>query len=214
MRSLVRLFVWTLIVAATCIGLARATAIRWWKVPVDDPWLGASITPSIGPGDWLLLWRLTRPKEGDLVICPEPGAKERIVVGRVLATGNDTIEVSPQRGIIVNDKSPRREAGCDAFRVVHPKSGQELDQNCALEDLDGNLYLRGNLIDGVSPPNKMPPVTVKPGQFFLVSDNRQFPLDSRDFGPVDASTCTETIVFRLWGPGGYFNPNRRFDLIR
>jgi signal peptidase I len=60
----------------------------------------------------------------------------------------------------------------------------------------------------------MPPVTVKPGQFFLVSDNRQFPLDSRDFGPVDASTCTETIVFRLWGPGGYFNPNRRFDLIR
>lgn len=201
-------------VAGLFVGLARATAIRWWKVPTDDPWLGASVTPSIGPGDWLLLWRLTRPKEGDLVICPEPGAKERIVIGRVLATGNDTIEISPNRGVIINQKSPRRESGCDSFKVTHPKSGQLLDQSCSLEDLDGELYLRGNAIDGLNPPNHQPTITLAPGQFFLVSDNRQFPLDSRDFGPVDAASCTETIVFRLWGPEGYFNPNRRFDVIR
>lgn len=148
------------------------------------------------------------------MMCPEPGAKERIVVGRVLATGNDVIEYSSTNGISVNNKNLRRESGCDAFKVNHPKSGQSLDQGCAVEDLDGDLYTRGNLIEGLLAPPKMPPVTVTPGQFFLISDNRQFPFDSRDYGPVDAASCQETFVFRLWGPDGYFNPNRRFELIR
>lgn len=214
MRSLLRLLIWTLIIAGAFIGLARATAIRWWRVPVDDPWLAASVGPTLGPGDLVLLWRLTRPHEGDLVMCPEPGAKERIVIGRVLATGNDVIEFS--EGLVeLNSKALRRETGCEEFTVTHPKDpNQSVAQSCSVEDLDGYLYKRGNLIEGFTPPPRTKPVTVTVGQFFLVSDDRQFPLDSRDFGPVDAATCLETFVFRLWGPGGYFSPNRRFDLIR
>ncbi len=212
MRSLLRLLVWTLIIAAVAIGLARATAFRWWVVPTDDAWLSASVTPSLGPGDRVLLYRLSRPSEGDLVICPEPGAPQRIVVGRILATGNDTIEIQGAT-VTVNGKPLRRESGCDGFSVIHPKSGQLLAQPCAIEDRDGDLYKRGNLIDGLGAPPKMKSLTVTPGQFFLVSDNRQFSLDSRDFGPVNADSCRETVVFRLWGPGGYFDPNRRFELI-
>lgn len=213
MRSFVRLLVWTLLIAGGVIGLARATAIRWWRVPTEDPWLGASVLPSIGPGDWVLLWRLTRPAEGDLVLCAEPGAKERIVVGRILATGNDQLETRGAN-VSVNTKSLRRERGCDGFKVTHPKTGQVLEQPCSMEELDDRLYLRGDLIEGLrsEPPAK--PVEVAPGTFYLISDNRQFPFDSRDFGPVDAATCVETVVFRLWGPGGYFDQNRRFELIR
>jgi signal peptidase I len=210
---MVRFIVWTLLIAAAFIGLARATAIRWWRVPVDDPWLAASVSPSLGPGDWVVLWRLSRPREGDLVICPEPGAPERVVIGRILGTGNDVIEIKDGT-VVVNNRTLRRESGCDAFEVIHPKSGQSHQQACGIEDLDGDLYMRGYLIENLQPPPPMAPVTVPVGKVFLVSDNRQFPLDSRDFGLVDAATCQETFVFRLWGRGGYFDPNRRFDLIR
>jgi len=213
MRSLLRFLVWTLLIVGGFIGLARATAIRWWQVPTEDPWLGASVTPSVGPGDWLLLWRLTRPAEGDLVICAEPGAPERIVVGRILGSGNDELEIVGG-AVTVNRKGLRRERGCDGFKVVHPKTAQVLEQSCSVEDMDGTLYQRGNAIEGLPAQPALKSVRVQPGQFFLVSDNRQFSFDSRDFGPVDASTCHETIVFRLWGPGGYFDPNRRFELVR
>lgn len=213
MRGFIRLLVWVLMIAAGITGLARATAIRWWQVPFNDPWLAASVAPSMAAGDWVLLWRLTRPHEGDLVMCPEPSAPERIVVGRVLATGNDTIFI--ESGIVnLNKKSLRRESGCGRVQVTHPKSEQAVDQGCSVEDLDGDLYQRADLVAPLNPPPKMTPVNVEPGKFFLVSDNRQFPLDSRDFGPVDAASCTETVIFRLWGAGGYFDPNRRFELVR
>lgn len=212
MRVLLRLLTWTLIVAASSIGLARATAIRWWRVPSDDPWLGVSVTPSIEPGDWVLLWRLTRPVDGDLVLCPEPKAPERIVVGRVFGSGND--ELLFANGTITRNSQPlRTERGCGQFEVSHPRTNELIRQNCSIEDLDGRLHMRGGTADGSSSPQTPKKVVVEPGQFFLVSDNRQFPFDSRDFGPVPSASCRETVVFRLWSRNGYFDQERRFEVI-
>jgi hypothetical protein len=47
----------------------------------------------------------------------------------------------------------------------------------------------------------------------LVSDNRLFPFDSRDYGPVERSTCAETVLFRLVGRDGFFDVGRRFTYI-
>jgi signal peptidase I len=49
---------------------------------------------------------------------------------------------------------------------------------------------------------------------YLVSDNRQFPYDSRDFGPVDRATCKETVMFRLLGAKGFGDAKTRFEFIR
>lgn len=213
MRSLLRFLVWTAIILGSLIGLARATAIRWWQVPMDDPWLGTSVAPTLQPGDWVILWRLTRPSEGDLVRCPEPRAPERIVLGRVLGTAND--DISFERGLIkVNGRSLPTERGCDEFEIAHPKTGEPFRQGCGVEDLGGRLYMRGNLIPELAAVPSMKGKTVEPGQFFLVSDNRQFPFDSRDFGTVEAASCKETVIYRLWGKRGYFDQSRRFDLVR
>jgi hypothetical protein len=56
--------------------------------------------------------------------------------------------------------------------------------------------------------------TVEDGKVFLVSDNRLLPYDSRDFGQVDRSTCTETVVFRLVSAEGFFDAASRFTFIR
>jgi signal peptidase I len=213
MRSLLRFIVWTLIVLGAAVGLARATAIRWWRVPLDDPWLAASVSPTLRPGDWVILWRLTRPTEGDLVRCPEPKAPERIVVGRVLASANDQVEFD--KGLFkLNGRSLPTERGCPEFEVRHPKTGDFVRQTCGVEDLAGHLYMRGNFALSLGLPQSSMKVIVEPGTYYLVSDNRQFSFDSRDYGPVDASSCKETVVFRLWSKDGYFNPDGRFDLLR
>ncbi len=213
MRSLLRYVVWAAIIVGAVVALARATAIRWWRVPVDDPWLGASVAPSLQPGDWVILWRLTRPTEGDLVRCPEPKAPERIVVARVLATGNDQIEFT--KGMLkINGQNLPTERGCPEFEVAHPKTGEPVHQACGVEDLGGTLYLRGNLVSELPAVPSTKTTTVTPGQYFLVSDNRQFPFDSRDYGTVEAASCTETVIYRLWGKGGYFDQSRRFELVK
>ena len=195
------------------MGVARATAIRWWQLPLDDPWLGASVAPSLQPGDWVLLWRLTRPSEGDLVRCPEPKAPERVVVGRVLATANDQIEFEKGQ-VKLNAKSLPTEQSCSPFEVVHPRTGSPVQQSCSVEDLNGALHFRGNLVAELPAPPSHRVTTIVPGQYFLVSDNRQFSFDSRDYGAVDAATCNETVVFRLWSKNGYFDQNGRFELVR
>jgi len=47
-----------------------------------------------------------------------------------------------------------------------------------------------------------------------VSDNRQYPYDSRDFGPVSRETCTEKVFFRLVGAGGFYDSETRNQYIR
>ena len=84
MRALGRWALWSLIGFVVLVAALRATAIRWWRVPDDDPYLEASIAPSLRGGDLVLLWRLTEPTLGNLVICPEPKHTDRMVVGRMV----------------------------------------------------------------------------------------------------------------------------------
>lgn len=213
MRSLLRLIVWTLIVIGSAIGLARATAIRWWQVPLDDPWLAASVAPTLRPGDWVILWRLTRPTEGDLVKCPEPKASERLVVGRILGAANDEIEFV-EGTVRLNGRTLPTERSCPSFQIVHPRTNAPVEQTCRVEDLAGHLYFRGGFVPDLPRPPSTRTVVVEPGRFFLVSDNRQFSFDSRDYGTVEAASCKETVIYRLWTKNGYYDPTGRFELVR
>jgi hypothetical protein len=41
MRAVGRWALWALISLVVVVGLFRATAIRWWRIPDDDPYLEA-----------------------------------------------------------------------------------------------------------------------------------------------------------------------------
>ncbi len=211
-RKLLRILVWTVVIAGAILGLLRLTAIRWWRVPSNDPWFQTSVTPTLQAGDLVVLWRLTRPTQYDLVLCPEPGAPTRVVLGRVMGEGNDLVSAD-QTGLSINGRHVRTERACGTFTVRDPRTAAEYEQTCSMEDVEGRLHPRGNQIPEAGPPAPLKTVKVPPGKFFLLSDNRQFPLDSRDFGVVDAASCKETVVFRLWGAKGYFDGSRRFDWI-
>lgn len=212
MRSLGRYALWLLVSLAGMIGVLRLTAIRWWKVPDDDPYLAASIAPTLRGGDWVLLWRLTPPVPGLLTICPEPNHPERVVIGRIVGDAEDSVKVQGTQ-LFLRGRAQGKEGECveSTFSVNHPETGKEVEQDCSMEVSAGMRHQRG---DSPARPDKPDfETTVGEGEFVLVSDNRLFPYDFRDYGPVPRETCTETIFFRLVGADGFGSPSR-FTFIR
>ncbi len=215
MRKFAKFLIWTAIIVGAIIGIARLTAIRWWTVPQNDPLLGASITPSVSPGDTILLWRLSAPGFGDLVLCPDPTDPNEVVIGRIVGESNDTIRVQGQ-DIWVNGSPMRTERACTdrTFKTEDPNSGNQVEQFCDEEDLGGHLHMRGNITAGRSQSSQL--ITeqkVAEGKVFLVSDNRLYPFDSRRFGQVDRATCKETVFFRLTGANGFSDVKHRLTFI-
>ena len=212
MRSLGRFALFLLIAIAGMAGVLRATALRWWKVPDDDPYLAASVAPTLRAGDWVLLWRLTPPVPGMLAVCPEPKHPDRVVVGRAVGDPEDTVKVQGSQ-LFLRGRLQESEGDCveSSFTVIDPETGNEVEQTCTIEVANGMRHARGN-----SPKKPDKPdieTTVGEGEFVLVSDNRLYPYDFRDYGAVDRDTCTEAVIFRIVGADG-FGSSRRFTFIR
>jgi signal peptidase I len=216
MRKFMRFLLWSAVVIGVMIGVARAFFIRWWRVPLNDPYLEASIEPSLEGGDLILLWRFTKPGFGDLVMCPEPGASGRIVIGRIMAEAGDTVTVDGDQ-VSLNGKTVETERACDdrVFKAVDPSSThhQVVEQHCQIETLAGQSHMRGSTSGHKVPPRKTEH-EVAPGKVFLVSDNRLFPYDSRDFGTVPRDSCKEMVFFRLVGRKGFFDAKHRFMFVQ
>lgn len=213
MRALGRWLLWSFIGLCALFGVLRATAIRAWRVPTGDPYLEASIAPSLRGGDLILLWRFTPPAYGALVLCPEPKHPERAVIGRMIGEERNTVRIEGTH-VFVNERQLSSEGACadDHFKVTPPQGGPEVEQRCSLEVANGIIHPRGEA-EATADLAKAE-LELKAGEVALVSDNRRYPYDSRDYGPVDRSTCRETVFFRLVGREGFFDVSRRFQYIR
>lgn len=206
---------WSAVLAALVLGAMRAVAVRWWRIPLNDPWLQASVEPSLRGGDLVVLWRLTPAHYGDLVVCPEPNAPERVVVGRILGEAGDSIVIEDGH-VAVNGHSVPTERACTEakLQVNHPGNGQPVELHCDLEKAGGSLHSRATRdVSSTSPAPARVATNVPDGRVFLVSDNRHLPFDSRDYGPVERSSCRESVIFRLVGQNGFFDVERRFTYI-
>jgi signal peptidase I len=210
MAKFLRLIAWALLIIFGLVGVLRATAIRWWQVPVGDPYLDASIEPTLHGGDWVILWRVTAPGAGDLALCPEPKTS-RPVIGRIVGLQGQHIKVIKE-ALFIDQKPMDSESQCDKFTAHDPGSGLDVQQGCSNEVVAEKTHMTGMVKDGLAKPADAE-LDVPAGQVFLASDNRQFPWDSRDFGTVERSSCSETVVFRLVSKDGFFDVPNRLSLI-
>jgi signal peptidase I len=209
MAKFLRFTAWTLFILAALVGVLRLTAIRWWQLPLNDPYLESSVAPTLHGGDWVLLWRATSPSYGSLVLCPEPKTG-RPVIGRILGEQGDHLKLDGS-ALTVNGTPARSDSNCDKFQSNDPSTGIETEQSCSNEDVTGRTHARGNVpSDALKPSTEL---DVPSGQVALISDNRLFPWDTREFGMVDRPTCAETVVFRLVSKDGFFDVPNRLTLI-
>ncbi len=213
MDKVYRLLAWVIVIAGVLIGILRITAIRWWQVPPTDQELGASLGPTLRAGDWVLLWRLTQPSLGDLVVCPDPDDASNVVMGRVAAQAGDQVTIHGQK-VLVNDETFDIEFNCTdrMFSMLNPETMKEVEVFCDMENIDGVLHKRGYEAEGRA--MRKFAARVESGKIFLLSDNRAYPFDSRHFGTLDRLSCQETVFFRLVSTKGFWDVDSRLTYIR
>lgn len=194
------------------VGL-RATCLEIWTIPSDDTLFNASIAPTLGAGDVVVLWRRGTPSFGDLVRCADPEAQGRYVIGRILGEPGDHV-VADGVSVSLNTKTVPTMVACapPKVTVADPQTGNPIELFCDIEELGGGSYPR------LRPPSadaraKVTTADVTAGNVFLVSDDRYFHDDSRDFGQIPKSTCEERIVYRFWSQRGWFDQEKRLTYI-
>lgn len=212
MEKFLRRLFWVVATLAVIVGVARALFLNAWTIP-DDPRFGASIAPSLAAGDTVLLLTRGTPGFGDLVRCADPDDATKFVIGRIAGVAGDEVKTQG-RELFVNGKRYDSEMVCaqTEFTVIHPTSGSPVQIVCDQVDMGGRLHLRGHSAKaGAFTPTR---TSVGVGMVFLLSDDRTYHDDSRDFGTVPLASCKETIFFRLWGHEGFKDEKRRLVYVR
>jgi signal peptidase I len=213
MNKALKFLLWTVAILGALILAARLLLFEAWTVPADPPTLPASVAPTLSAGDLVLVLTRGKPGFGDLVRCPDPEDSSKWVVGRITGLPGDEVEVTGH-GLRVNGHAYDTSDACTqpTFKVAHPDSGQEMEMQCGRVDMGGGWHYRGH--SRTAKKGNDAKKRVGEGYVFLLSDDRDLHDDSRDFGPLPIDSCTQRIVFRLWGAGGWTDSAHRMDVIR
>jgi signal peptidase I len=210
LAKLVKALLWVTGILLFLGIVLRAACFKPWTIP-DDPVLAASIAPTLNAGDRVLVLIRGTPGFGDLVRCPDPEEPTRWVVGRIVGLGGDNVIIEDDQ-LTVNNTRYLGESACSVRKstVIHPFSGSELDLYCDVVTMGSGWHYRGT---GAGPKQSRITAIVPDGKVYLLSDNRGMHDDSRDFGPVEQSTCKEQIVFRLTSKRGWLDDKQRMTFI-
>jgi signal peptidase I len=129
------------------------------------------------------LVRVLTLQRGSLVRDPLGRRMPRYMVKRVIGLPGDTVVLRGYRAFV-------RRAGESEFVSEDRLSGvpYEVVTGVIPEGWDGELPFSGEL----------PPVTLEPGQYFVLGDNRPASSDSRSWGPLERDRIVARVIFRYW----------------
>jgi signal peptidase I len=210
MRTWLKLIGWVGGIGGVVVLVLYIFVFDVWTVPTDDPMESASIQPTLGAGDVVLVSRHTSVARGNLLRCPDPQAPGRFVIARAIGSPGETFELRDEVVTLDGKRLPSPRA-CDPPTVlVHdPQSGDDLTLNCSVEDFGERDFSALRAGDHPEPPTK---AVVTSGLWYMVSDDRHVHVDSRDFGQIDTASC-QHIVFRLVGGAGFGDEKTRLSII-
>jgi signal peptidase I len=167
----------------------RQSMVQAFNIPT------ASMQPGILPGDWLFADKRyncpgckTRVAIGDIGVFVYPNDRTQYYIKRVIGLPGDRISIT-SHDVVVNGRSLSRSEVVEGdFLVVTEQAGQhswrvQWKKSDASRDFD---------------------LTVPPGQIFLLGDNRDLSIDSRQFGTVPLSDLVGNArqIWFSYGEGG------------
>jgi signal peptidase I len=210
MRGWLSFVSWVLGIAGVVLGVLYYFVLDVWTVPIDDPLLVASVAPTLGAGDLVVVTRHTSVERGHLLRCADPQAPGRFVIARAIGRYGDRVEIAGEIVSIDARRTPSPHR-CDPPRstVFDPAKNTDVELDCAVEDYAGRDFSALRSSEYPEPATK---ATVEPSKWFLVSDDRHIHLDSRDYGQVEPSTC-QHILFRIVGGRGFADASSRLTVI-
>ncbi len=167
------------LVRVVVISLAIILPVRYFLV---QPFYvkGASMEPNFYDHEYLVIdeisFRFREPKRGEIVVFRYPRDPSQFFIKRVVGLPGETIEIKNEELRIKND---------------------EYREGIGLEEtyLDQDMRWYGEHA-----------VTLKEDEYYILGDNRDSSLDSRQFGPISR----ELIVGRVWLRGWPLDRITRF----
>jgi signal peptidase I len=212
MGKLSRGLLWTAAIVGGAFLIGRALFFDIWTFP-NDRRFAASVAPTLRADDVLVLVKEREPAVGDLVRCADPDDPKGFVVARIGGRAGDHLELAGA-SLRINGRSYDAESACPDRTVTlpNPSEGADIEVYCDKVTMGAGWHYRGH---NVKPRFGFDKVTadVRAGMLYLVSDDRDWHDDSRDFGQVPVASCTHKIVFRLWGSAGMRADPLRFEFI-
>ena len=191
-RSLNSALEFVLIVA---VALGLALAIQAWVVkPFRIP--SGSMEPTLHIGQRVLVDRVTGhfgdPGRGDIIVFHPPKGSESS--GEKCGVPRPSNEPCPR-------STPQRSSANFIKRVVAVGGDR-------VKVLNNHAYVNGkrqgdgfaNLTPCTDVCNLPKQITIPPGQFFMMGDNRGQSDDSRDWGPVPKKWIIGEAFFTYWPP--------------
>ncbi len=162
----------------------------------------ASMAPAIARGDQIFVRKSRGPfQRGEVIVFRYPLDPAVDYVKRIVGVGGDV--VAGKAGQLVVNGQPiarrRLDEPCDDDDRQPGASAPA--GKCALweESFEGRSWRVA--LDDEMPPQDFGPVTVPPGSYFVVGDNRNASSDSRVWGPVDAGLVKGSATFIWWSSG-------------
>ena len=155
---------------------------------------GTSMVGTLQDQDLLLASKISydfgaNPSRGDIVVLIPPSDPTRDFIKRVIALPGDTIEIDGSQHPTAVLIKPGGKGPWQLLKEPYlPQPWTTLDFCCGP---DGKASAAAE------------PYTLRPGQYFVMGDNRNFSSDSRSFGPVPRKNILAKAFLRIW-PLGHF----------
>jgi signal peptidase I len=181
-------------IIAVALGLAlliQAFLVKPFRIPSE------SMEPTLDIGQRVLVdrvtYRFSNPHRGDIVVFKPPAGADQNTCG---------VPTEPTDGHPCQKPTPDKSKSNFIKRVVAVPGDR-------IKVLSGQVYIDGKRQkepfirpDTSCPICNLPKeITIPPGQFFMMGDNRGQSADSREWGPVPKKWIIGHAFFTYWPPG-------------
>jgi len=176
-------------------AIVRMNLFEAFYVPAN------SMAPSIMAGDRLLAnrtaYHLNDPDYGDVVLFKNPEKRTMNYIKRVVALAGDTIEVKDGQLLINGTILERELVGAQTLRMDNERvEGKVYWENNG--DAKYQIFISENEIENHTQLQDFGPVTLPQHHCFVMGDNRNHCVDSRQFGPLSYGELEGRFTQMYW----------------
>ncbi len=156
----------------TLVVFAAIGTAVYWLVAQPHKVSGSSMFPNFKNGDYIITdkvsYRFTEPRRGDIVVFKNPRDETQDFIKRIIGIPGDHIKVSGGK-IYLNGNELTEPYLSDTI-FTNPGSFLQEDQE----------------------------ITVEPGHYITIGDNRPASSDSREWGFITRGEIIGKVFFRYW----------------